>query len=288
MLYIGGNAMVLDISTDENRGRFSGRYQMWFLLGVAVASFVGGLLTDLLGFRGAMWLTTGVIGTAAIMWLFFLPETRRNVPHPAQNLPVEENLGVPWGIVFGAGLPVFVSRFIGWGVLAATMILWLETFVKDGITWGGLEVPLATLTGAVTALTMLFSMGAAPAAGWLSDKVGQRWGVLAGSLLVGAIGLGLMSGPVIGWALVGVFMAQITGASVEVLVPAITGDRVRKRAQGRTLGLIYTLGDLGSTLGPAIALGLLEMGSVSLAQIYLSCALLLILVTGFAWVQTNK
>ena len=76
ILYIGSNAVVLDISTDENRGEHSGQYQMWFFFGVAFSSFAGGLLTDIFGFRTTMWLTTAVIGAAAFLWLLLLPETR--------------------------------------------------------------------------------------------------------------------------------------------------------------------------------------------------------------------
>lgn len=289
LLWIGGNAVVLDISTDEDRGSNSGKYQMWFLFGVAASSFAGGLFTDLLGFRGAMWLTTGVIGSAAVLWLFAFPETR---PVVAENHPEisydRGDIGVPWIFALRAGLPVFVSRFVGWGVLAATMILWLEGFIGGSLRAGSLDLPLATVTGAVTALTMLFSMTAAPAAGWLSDRLGQRWRVLAVSVLVGAVGIFLMSGKVIGWAVLGVFLAQVTGGSVETLVPAITGDQVGKAARGKALGMIYTFGDLGSTLGPPAALGLLNAGSILLPQIYQLCALLLLLVAVYSWLQSGR
>ena len=53
-IWIGGNAVVLDISDDHNRGRLSGQYQMWFFIGVAVASFLGGTFTDVFGFRGGL------------------------------------------------------------------------------------------------------------------------------------------------------------------------------------------------------------------------------------------
>jgi MFS family permease len=288
-LYLGGNAVVLDISDEKNRGRYSGRYQMWLLFGIAFSSFTGGLLTDLLGFRGAMWLTTGVIGAAALLWMFALPETRRTtdqdfIPKPAAT----SKPNFPWKFIFQAAVPVFFTRFIAWGVLAATMILWLSGFIEEGIQLGELQLPLATVTGSVTAITMLFSMGVAPTAGRLSDKLGRRWGVMAASILVGAAGIWLMSGQVIGWAMLGIFLAQITGGTVETLVPAITGDRVDKAARGRTLGMVSTFGDLGSTLGPAATLGILNAEVLTLAQIYQLSAAVLLLVAVFAWLQRRR
>lgn len=289
MLWIGGTAVVLDISNDENRGRFSGRYQMWFFVGVAFSSFTGGLLTDLLGFRGAMWLTSGVIGAAALLWLLAFPETRRNTDNQTANKSnTAAKLRFPWKVIFQSGLPIFVARFISWGVLASTMILWLSSFIEEGVQLGGTTLPLATVTGGVNALTLLFSMGIAPTAGWVSDQLGKRWRVMAASILIGAIGILLMSGRLVGWAFLGVFLAQITGGSVETLVPAITGDRVEKAARGRVLGIISTFGDLGAMLGPPAALGLLNAESLTLVQIYRLCAVALIMAAGFAWLQRKR
>ena len=73
LLWIGGNAVVLDVSTDENRGRHSGQYQMWFFVGVASASFLGGLFTDLFGFRGGQLVSATLIGGMALTWLPVAP-----------------------------------------------------------------------------------------------------------------------------------------------------------------------------------------------------------------------
>ena len=57
-----------------------------------------------------------------------------------------------------------------------------------------------------------------------------------------------MSTPLVGWALIGAVLAKVTGGSVESLVPALAGDQIEKSVQGRVLGVVYTIGDLGSTL----------------------------------------
>ena len=50
-LWIGANTVVLDVAEAHNRGRLSARLQMWFFVGVGVASLAGGGFTDALGFR---------------------------------------------------------------------------------------------------------------------------------------------------------------------------------------------------------------------------------------------
>jgi MFS family permease len=290
LLSIGGNAVVLDVSTDENRGRHSGQYQMWFFLGVASSSFLGGLFTDLLGFRRGLVLGAALIGSAALLWLFYLPETRpaERRERPAQPAP-RNNPRRPfsWRAALATSLPMFVVRFVSAGVLAATTILWLSGLAGEGVRWSGRLIPIATLTGAFIALSMTVSMGSAPAAGFLSDKLGRRWPLVAVSASLGGIGVWLMTAKVPALALVGGFVAPVVGGSVGSLVPAIVGDRFSQTHRGRALGLIYTVADLGSTLGPPLALGLLNAEWMSLGEIYQGSAVLLAVTALFALGQVR-
>ena len=75
-IWIGANSIALDISNDTNRGLVNGRLQMWFYLGVAGSSFAGGFFTDLLGYRGGLWLSTALSAFGWLIWFTYLPETR--------------------------------------------------------------------------------------------------------------------------------------------------------------------------------------------------------------------
>jgi MFS family permease len=124
-------------------------------------------------------------------------------------------------------------------------------------------------------------------AGFLSDRLGRRWPVVAASLLLGGVGIGLMSVKLAALALSGAFLVQVIGGGIESLVPAIAGDRIGRARHGRALGVIYTVGDLGSTLGPPIALGLLNAEWLSLGEIYRGCAVLLAVVALFGLAQVS-
>ncbi len=289
LLWVGGNTVILDISTDENRGRFSGQYQMWFFLGVASSSFLGGLLTDRLGFHGGLWVSAGLIGVAALIWLFFLPETRpADFPIDKQSDPDRSAQPFPWVVVIWAALPFFAMRFVFVGVVASTSILWLSGFFEDGIQLFGSFLPIATMTGSYVALRTLLSIASAPLAGRLSDKLGGRWMVLAVGLSLGAVGVWMMGSSLFIPALIGAFIAALTGGSVQSLVPAIAGDRVEPAQRGRALGVIFTIGDLGSTLAPLFALNLLDAEWMTLNGIYRSCAILFAAIAVFALTQISK
>ena len=288
LLWIGGNAVVLDISTDENRGQMSGRFQMWFFIGIASTALLGGLMTDLFGFRTGQWISALLIGLAALLWFTLFPETRTG---DQQSVPVDISknnmVPIPWRIVLTVSFPAFIARFISWGVLAATAILWLSGLIGEGLPVWELYIPIATLTGFFTALTMLTSIFSASAVGFLSDRVGRRWPIVALTLLLGAAGIWLMSAGSIPIALLGAMIVPIVGGGVETLVPAIIGDRIVAQSRGRALGNTNTFGDLGATIGPIIALGVLNRDWLSLGEIYKLGAMLLAGVGIFAILQAK-
>lgn len=87
-------------------------------------------------------------------------------------------------------------------------------------------------------------------------------------MLLGGLGLWLMSGEVRSLALIGSFLVPLAGSSTETLIPAIAGDRVPKKLRSRALGLINNAGDLGATIGPFTPLGILNSGWFPLSDIY--------------------
>ena len=56
---------------------------------------------------------------------------------------------------------------------------------------------------------------------------------------------------------------------VKTQVMALIGDHTRANRQGRVLGALYTVGDLGSAAGPPIAYALMPW--IELEGVYLLC-----------------
>jgi MFS family permease len=277
-LWIGGQAIVLDLADSDNRGRLSGRYQMWFFLGIGLSAFLGGIFTDLLGYRGGLFLSAGLTAVAATMWLFLLPETASRHVEKRRG----ENSGFRWRVVLVSALPIFTVRFIYAGVIAATSILWLSGFAGEGIHTLDLFIPIATLTGTLVALRTAFSMLGAPIAGFISDRLhGRRWIIIGASLIIGGGGLWFMGSPFLPLALFGVLLSALTASGVQVLITAYVGDSTPPNLSGHTLSRIFTFGDLGSALGPPLAF--LFLVSFPLASLFRLCAVLSIAASFFAF-----
>ncbi len=260
-LWIGGNTVVLDVSTEATRGRNSGQFQMWFFIGVAVGTLVGGAFTDLFGFRGGLWVSAAITGAGALFWYFKLPETRPEGGEGTSRVPGWREFPIRESLP--AAVPLMAIRFVFAGVIAATTILWLERYVGRELSLASIVVPLATLTGAFSAIRVLASIVGAPLAGRASDRLGRRWPVMVVGLGAGAVGTWLMGSSIIWLALVGALFAAVTSGSVQALSPAIIGDRVDEARQSRALSVVFSLGDLASALGPPLALGLLAVLGIS-------------------------
>jgi MFS family permease len=217
--------------------------------------------------------------------LIFLPETRQaqtisKITSDSKDFSAES---LPWKIILEASFTAFIARFMSWGVLAATGILWLSDLFGEEIQIRDFIIPIATLTGIYSALSNLVSIGSTPLAGAVSDRLGRRWPIIGVAMIIGGLGVWLMSGEVRYLALMGALLVPLAGSTSETMIPAIAGDRVPESLRGRALGLINTAGDLGAMIGPFAALGTLNSGWLSLSGIYKIGSVLFVLVALLAF-----
>lgn len=268
-IWVGGATVILDVTTDRDRGRWSGLYQTWFFLGGAIGAFGGGLLTDEVGYTTTMWIGAALTAIGGLAAWLFLPETQgcRSPVDPVststRGLRLRDNGGL-WVAASVQG----VSRFVASGVLAATLGLLVQGWLDaTPVAWG-----VATLTGALSAGRTVLSMLAAPFAGTVSDWLGDRWQVTAWSLLLGVASMVLVAAGAPGVILIGIAAGALTRGAAQAMVTALSGDLVTREQRGRAIGLVHTASDIGSAVGPPAAYALLPW--MGLQGVYLGCAAL--------------
>jgi MFS family permease len=281
-IWVGGATVILDVSTDRDRGRWTGLYQTWFFFGGALGAFTGGLLTDRLGYATSLWVSAGITAAGGLAALLFLPETRasrgdRSVPRrPRERVRLRGNRGL-WIAASLQGM----NRFVASGVLAATLGLLVQNWLKSTPARGaarGAAIGVATLTGVLSASRAGLSSLAAPLAGALSDRLGDRWRIVIGSLILGALSMALLTGNTWAAILAGIAGAALVRGSSEAMVTALTGDLVRAEQRGRAIGLVHTASDLGSAIAPPVAYLLLPW--LGIRGVYLGCAALFVIELG--------
>jgi MFS family permease len=287
-IWVGGTTVIMDISTDANRGRFSGQYQMWFFLGAGGSSLFSGVLTDWLGYRPGLLISAAVTLAAAVVWLLLLPETR-GIPRPLRSrreAPDPASIASPSPpttshnrlALATASVLYGVNRLVFAGVLAATFALLLEERVGV-VAVAGLILPLTTLTGGLSAARLAFGMTASPLVGWISDLCGDRWLLAGSALAIGAVSVAWM-GVGVGVAVVlAALLSAIAMGALQTLVTALAGDHSPTGRRGQAMGLLNTVGDLGSAVGPLMAYALLPL--IGLSGVFGLCALVMALMIGW-------
>jgi MFS family permease len=264
-IWIVGQAVLLDVADDETRGRLSAVYQMWFFVGVGGSALIAGVFTDWLGFRGGLAVSAMLTCLAWVLWWKRIPETRpardrAEAKGKARLTPSE------YFRVIRLALPVFMIRFVFAGVVASTTILWLGELQPSFPRGWDRVLPLATMTGLLVAVRTFSSLIGAKLAGIIVDRYDWRWRLIASVLGLGAVGMWSMAESQWLIALLGAQLGAIAGSGVQTVIPALVGEKFGTHDTGRILGIIYTLGDLASALGPPTAVAL--MASISLAGAY--------------------
>lgn len=263
-IWVGGNTIILDVARDDNRGRWVGIYQVSFFLGSASGSLLGGFLTDRLGYHSAMSIGAGLTLIGALVALIFLPETRglrqeaAEITASPRHSPHTSN---PDGKAEFASATALYSanRLVLAGIFSSTFGLFLLEQIGDQVHVAGRSLGVATLTGLGLGLSKFVSMASAPVVGGLSDRVGNRWRIAAGGLAPGVAGFSLLAIGSPLTTLVGLPLTAVTGGSNQGLSTALIGDLDGVGQRSRRLGLLFTVGDLASAVGPPLAYALIPL-----------------------------
>jgi len=276
-IWVGGNAMIVDISDSRNRGRWVGLYNICFFLGTSSGSVLGGLLTDRLGYNAALGTGAGLTFAGAVLVWVLLPETsrlrRKRILTDPPGAASTHQMMQCRGHLGSAFLLMGVNRFSVAGTLMPTFGLFLLEYVGDSFQISGIRLGVASATGLGLGFTYLISMISAPAMGWISDRCRSRWQAVAWGVLPGAAGFVLLAMAHPATILAALLLTSFAAGSNQGLAIAIVGDLCAEGVRGRTMGLLFTVGDLASAVAPLLAYALAPV--IGLRYIYVGVAALL-------------
>ncbi|MEM7111006.1 MAG: MFS transporter [Chloroflexota bacterium] len=311
-IWVSGNAIVMDVATPQNRGRLVGIYNVAFFTGAGTGSFLGGVLADSVGYEWTFWIEAAITAVGAIVALVMLPETKQLAVSSKQLSGNSEQLAEDSGGVeadthyasraashaithststqlISANALMTINRIVGAGLVLPTLGLYLAELFGESVGINGRLFGTTTLTGLGLSLSTYLGMAFVPIAGSLSDRLGNRWRVVVAGLVPGVVGFLLLS---LGWPwaiFLGLIGFSIASGSNQGLATAVVGDLAGEKRQGRLLGILFTMGDLGSAIGPIVVFALIE--TISLALIYRTAAVLLalmLIVSLFLSLQNGK
>jgi MFS family permease len=168
----------------------------------------------------------------------------------------------------------FIVRFLFAGVLLSTVVLYAQS---NGIGLG--ELSEVGASGVVMAASVVAASVATVAVGRYSDSLSNRAVVTLPALALLGAGFGVvalwstLAGTLVGVALIGL---GVGGTNPPLL--AYLGDVSPDGDVGKLGGAYNAFGDLGSTLGPLVALPL--TAAVGYPVTYLGCVVLAVVAGG--------
>jgi MFS family permease len=281
------------MAPDAQRGHWVGIYQVWFFFGSALGSFLGGAMTDAVGYRGSLWIGAIIssIGALAAMGALVRNPIAR-APHSVPIVSITRDwfrslleswrqVSPPmWTAILANGM----NRLAAAGIISATLGLVVQQIFGSGMRIGLWQVGVASITGSILAARTVISLIGSPIAGKLSDRAQQRWGLLALSLLIGAFGMAALGWPTEIALVVGTIGSAIASGGIQTIATALIGDLSHGKP-GKNLGIFYTMGDLSSAIGPLVAYALLPI--TGLVTLYLGCAIMLLVTAGLSLQYSN-
>lgn len=250
-VFVGAFSTVIHVTERASRGKWIGYFRGGQSLGFPSGLILGGILTDLYSFEVA-FVTAGMTAMfATLVAAIVLPEVSPEVSQPTRLRDFPSVVRADER-VFAIGTVNFVVRFLFAGVLLSTVVLYAEVHEIEIGLLGAVGA-----SGVIMALAVLGASGMTLLAGNLSDRVGNRAIVSApamGLLALGFALLGLL--PTLPTILLGVVLIGIGVGGTNPPLLAYLGDISPSDDVGKMGGVYNVFGDIGSTLGPVIALPL--------------------------------
>ena len=239
---------VVSLTVPRHRlGSALGLMHAALFVGTSLGPLLGGLFSDLFGFRAAFAATGGLFLAAGLLVTLFVPEPPREPGEPAKAGPASGGgmraiLGRP-ELVAVIGLMTII-RFASVAP-QPVMPLFIQQLTAD-------QEHLATLTGGVLAAGGIAATASALAVGPLADRYGRRRTLLV--CLAGAAVFGAAHAFVTAiWQLL--LLRTAMGLALGGMIPTVQAlftELTPAGRRGMAFGLLATANAVGNGAGPVI------------------------------------
>jgi MFS family permease len=248
LVFLGAFATITHVTRQGNRGRWMGFYRGLQSLGFPTGLILGGFLLDVVGPETG-FLLAGVLGlVGAIIAVVVVPDVQAETDTRARLREIPGMLRREPRLL-PLSLGVFLVRVLWSGVILATAAKYAVQLAAVALGVGAAS-PVNYL---LSAGRLVYS-GTTVVSGRLSDSLDNRVLMTVPGLLALAAGFGVLAllptlfGLVLGNLLIGLG----NGGTRPVLLAAL-GDFSRGDEVGRSGGVYRVFGDVGSSVGPLLA-----------------------------------
>ena len=278
-LRLGGFWTVLSEATDNNRGLLMGSYQAIVRMGSVGGVLAGAALTDIFDHRLTLTLFAALMAATAIAWILSgrgATSGRQLTQRRAGSGDLRAVLGDRRLLATCCG--ILITGLVFSGLVTASLGFYLSAH------FGQQMVILGAVLGVTTATGLLLGsqwLPLSPLLGHLSDRLG-RIPLISGGFAAGAAGLFALAYAQSVWPiLVAVLAAFVASTALTVTLHSTAGDLAPPERRNAVVSTYATFLDLGSALGPLIALSFASL--TALRGLYVGAAVLLLAAALLFW-----
>ena len=268
-------ALVAANTPKEKTGYALGLLQSATAAGTVLGPLVGGLFSDLIGFRGVFFIVAGILTITGLAVIMFVTEEKNN------NEKNEHTFIDNWKYLLRNEkllLPAIMIMISAFGVsfIRPTFVLYIETFSISSNF-------LPTITGALYSIVGVFSIISAAWWGKQVEKTGIAKNIIYASLLTGTMYLAHSIVYNIYFLIpIRILLGFGYGALPPLLFTAISNNVALER-KGGVLGVGSSFQILGNMIGPV--LGGFSVGMVGLRLSFIVTGVFFLLITLISFVK---
>lgn len=278
------------IEADPNaRGRLMGTYKSIITLGFMAGGFLGGVLTDTIGYSKCMLLFACISLIGAFAALLGSPRSLKSQEgkEPGKQIPSSEisdrdthspdvqlrkTRSPEYWVIYLLG---FTNILVSSSVIGSTLGRLLRIRFGMSVSIWQTSLGVASATGVLSMLRRTTSLILAPILGSLADRAGRRFVLILG--LVITIAALILIATQHSFMLIGVaaVACSVSYTAISISLDASIADTVSAERRGQLVSRYVTFTDLGSACGPLISYLLLSV-QVGIEYLYLGGLLLLV------------
>ena len=268
-------ALVAANTPKEKTGYALGLLQSATAAGTVLGPLVGGLFSDLIGFRGVFFIVAGILTITGLAVIMFVTEEKNN------NEKNEHTFIDNWKYLLRDEkllLPAIMIMITAFGVsfIRPTFVLYIETFSISSKF-------LPTITGALYSIVGVFSIISAAWWGKQVEKTGIAKNIIYASLLTGTM---YLAHSIVYNIYFLIPIRNLLGFGYGALPPLLftaISNNVALERKGGVLGVGSSFQILGNMIGPV--LGGFSAGMVGLRLSFIVTGVFFLLITLISFVK---
>jgi predicted MFS family arabinose efflux permease len=241
--------MILDLSTDHNRGHFMGTYNGLYRTWSLVGMLAGGFCVDLFGMRSV----TTVFGVAAFITL---PIVLLFVPNSKNRTSLEEQGVKKWLVLKEPRLlwiltSVFLVVMCLEGMFTTSLSHLIEVHPNSKISLDGIVIGAASLAGVLQAIRWALGPVLSPWFGRLSDGRRGRKPFIVGSLIASSIFMAFVNSNLpLGIWLLNLLAILLVSSVLSTVMDAFASDVATGSLKKVIMTVYVIVMDVGASFGP--------------------------------------